>query len=288
MNTRPLTQIKCRNGMRLFCLPQAKTETRYVYQEVFENQLYTRHGITIGDSDCLFDVGANIGMFTLFAMRQAKNLKIFAFEPVPPIFEALQANVQRANIGQAHQVHLLNHGLSDQAGHFELTFYPRAPANSTLFPADKAEEPELTADTISLRDMWSYSKGGFFGLLLFYPFRRQLVRRGLRRLYGKGERLSCELKTLASVIDQQNIESVDLLKIDVEGNELAVMNGIADGQWQRIKQMVVEISPKNVSHVPRLRDDLKAKGFRNIALETMGHAGYLPESHLPCNLYASR
>jgi amino acid adenylation domain-containing protein len=50
-----------------------KNETDYLYQEIFERQAYLRHGITLHDDDCIFDVGANIGLFTLFAKRIAQH-----------------------------------------------------------------------------------------------------------------------------------------------------------------------------------------------------------------------
>jgi len=43
-----------------------KNETDVLYREIFEDQTYLKHRITIIDGDCIFDVGANIGLFTLF------------------------------------------------------------------------------------------------------------------------------------------------------------------------------------------------------------------------------
>ncbi len=60
-----------------------RNETDYIYNEIFVLQAYLRHGISIRDGDCIVDAGANIGMFTVFASRIARDLRILAFEPNP-------------------------------------------------------------------------------------------------------------------------------------------------------------------------------------------------------------
>jgi len=58
--------------------------------------------------------------------------------------------------------------------------------------------------------------------------------------YGT-ETPSCELRTLSSVLCEQQLDRVDLLKIDVEGAERDVLQGIQDGDWSLIQQIVVEV-----------------------------------------------
>ena len=67
-------------------------QTSIIYKEVFEDEVYLKHGITLKDGDVVFDVGANIGLFTLFVNRICPTAQIYAFEPLPPNFELLRAN----------------------------------------------------------------------------------------------------------------------------------------------------------------------------------------------------
>jgi len=46
----------------------------------------------------LFDVGANIGSYSLLAREINKKCQIFAFEPVPETFIVLEDNVSNKNI----------------------------------------------------------------------------------------------------------------------------------------------------------------------------------------------
>lgn len=52
------------------------------------------------DSSCkfIFDAGANIGSFSIFAATQAPQSKIIAFEPFPKTFQLLQNNIKLNNL----------------------------------------------------------------------------------------------------------------------------------------------------------------------------------------------
>ena len=67
-----------------------KNETDYLYTEIFEKHSYIQHGIRMFEGMCVFDVGANIGMFTLYVKNACPGARIHAFEPIPPIHETLE------------------------------------------------------------------------------------------------------------------------------------------------------------------------------------------------------
>ena len=48
------------------------------------------------------------------------------------------------------------------------------------------------------------------------------------------------MRTLSEIIREEGIERIDLLKIDVEKSEADVLAGIADDDWQKIRQIVIE------------------------------------------------
>jgi FkbM family methyltransferase len=48
--------------------------------------------IPIRDGDVVVDIGAHIGYFAVFAGTHAKNVKVYAYEPVPDTFNKLAAN----------------------------------------------------------------------------------------------------------------------------------------------------------------------------------------------------
>jgi hypothetical protein len=44
------------------------------------------------------------------------------------------------------------------------------------------------------------------------------------------------------IIDSLSIKKLDLLKIDCEGNEQKVIDGIEENNWNIIKQLIIEIN----------------------------------------------
>ncbi len=83
------------NGLRVFGLNQ--NDTLNVYRDIFEDDCYRLHGITIKDGDCILDVGANTGLFIVFLNKIGVNARVFAFEPAPATFDVLSQNVALHN-----------------------------------------------------------------------------------------------------------------------------------------------------------------------------------------------
>ena len=73
------------DGLEVFCLNA--DETRFVHAEVFTARGYLQHGIDLHDGDCVFDVGANIGLARVFLHRERRNDRLYALETGPPTFE---------------------------------------------------------------------------------------------------------------------------------------------------------------------------------------------------------
>ena len=101
---------------------------RWVIEEVFIENVYLQHGISINDGDVIFDVGANMGLFSYYAAKQASNLQIFTFEPVPDLFEILEGNL--ANL--PHTIKNYNIGLSDENGELNIHYMPHSSGNSSF------------------------------------------------------------------------------------------------------------------------------------------------------------
>ena len=260
-------------GRTVFGLPGSSAELRFIFREIFIQRLYTRHGIEIHDGDCILDVGANVGLFTSFAIERARGLKIIAFEPVPPIFAALQANVDAVATPRAqrgHEVKLFSHGLSDREQEVEITFYPSVPGNSTLYPEAKPSEARAAAAAFRLRDVWKLDKLACLAMLLVFPFRRTLVRGMLEQRFRQGQRLNIHVRRLSDVLEEIDIQRIDLLKVDVEGAEFDVLAGLSDGDWGRIQQLVMEVAPANTEHLSALVRELSGRGFEFVTVETFG------------------
>ena len=69
--------------------------------------------------------------------------------------------------------------------------------------------------------------------------------RSLEGRYDSAVNLTCELRTLSSMLQELNIDRVHLLKIDVERAELEVLEGIDEADWPAIDQIVAEVHDEN-------------------------------------------
>ncbi|HEU5376898.1 MAG TPA: amino acid adenylation domain-containing protein, partial [Ktedonobacteraceae bacterium] len=70
-----LTVHSLPDGLTVVC--QNKSEVDFLYNEIFVDQSYLQAGITLEEHDCIFDVGANIGLFTLFAGLSRPNITVY-------------------------------------------------------------------------------------------------------------------------------------------------------------------------------------------------------------------
>jgi hypothetical protein len=90
------------------------------------------------------------------------------------------------------------------------------------------------------------------------------------------------LRPLSAVIREQGIERIDLIKIDVQKSERQVIDGIADEDWPKIQQMVLEVHDTD-GEVARLEELLRGHGFTVTAEQDELYVG--TDIH---NLYAVR
>ncbi|HEY0137052.1 MAG TPA: FkbM family methyltransferase, partial [Nannocystis sp.] len=99
---------------------------------------YLTNGIRIADGDVVFDVGANIGVFGLRVVQRHANARVYAFEPVPPIFAVLAENAAHHGDGRLRAMPC---GLSRAAATVSLTYFPHSPALSTAHPEMWDDDP---------------------------------------------------------------------------------------------------------------------------------------------------
>lgn len=221
--TGPVKSVRLPGGGRASCL--TRPEARAIAAHV---DGYFRHGIEVRPGAVVFDVGANIGLFALrVAARTGGAARVYAFEPVPPIRAVLEANAARAGRGA---VQVLPWALGAQAGELELRYYPRSPGLSTARPEVWDLAPERLVDTV-------HGGGRRWGL----P--RPVARWVAGFLRGKEERHRCQARTLPEARRALGVETIDLLKVDVEGAELEVLQGLGDdpAEWDRVRSAVLEV-----------------------------------------------
>jgi FkbM family methyltransferase len=251
-------EVTLPDGSTIFCVNKA--EAKLIFQSLAG---YFRHGIDLKDGDTVVDVGANIGLFTLAAYHRCHgNVTVYAFEPIPFIFNVLQRNTERWDTAKLKS---LPYGLSSEQKSMSFTYFPRATAWSSAYRNTSTLSAERQRMKRSI--LAGIRHGQFLPWLRFVPgpLRSLAVDLGLRRMLNVTT-VTCQVKTLSAVIAEHDIEFIDLLKIDVEKSELDVLQGIRADHWKRIKQIVMEVETASTQY-RTIGDLLRRHGFKRITLD---------------------
>ncbi len=254
-----MKQIKLPNGDRIFCID--KMTAKDVYQEIYEDNVYLLNDIQLHENDIVFDVGANIGLFSKYASDRFSDLKIHAFEPIPQIFEVLDANLKGYTNIKSYNI-----GLSDEEKEVMFNYYPKVSADSTANPFDMEKQIDLF--------MKAYHKG--ISKIVPRKIMRGLIGKMLRSMY-EPIKMNCQLRTLSQIIEENDIERIDLLKLDAENAERQVLAGIKETDWDKIKQIAMEIhttSSDGETLVEDICSLLESKGFKFV-LDTKSRFSFI-------------
>ena len=238
------------NGMAVAY--QNRNETDFMFQEIFDRQSYLRHGIQLFEDGCVFDVGANIGLFTLFASERCPKGRIYAFEPITPIFENLRSNAAQC----AAPVKLFPIALGEQEGFKEFTYFPRFSGMSGLSDyADTGEGLRVVKNLLANEQRLGSAEAA----VLLGEADEVLGTR------FESTKMQCRVRTLSDVIREENVSRIDLLKIDVERAEMDVLLGIRPEDLPRISQIVMEVHDRagqaGESRLRTIVSYLQAHGF---------------------------
>lgn len=255
------------NGLEIVHLN--RYETDYVFQEIFGDESYLRHGIRLEDGDTVVDIGANIGLFSLFVLSRCKNPTIFAYEPSPRVFDLLQANC--AAYGDPSRVRAFNFGVAEKKGSGRFTFYERSSVFSSFHPDEREDRAAVQAVA---RNVLQHEQPG------------DVLETDVEDLTADrlaAETIECRLTSVSDIIRENGIARIHLLKIDAEKSEAGILRGIEEEHWPLIEQLVIEVHDRSRAAVQSIEEQLIRRGYRCAVVEER----LLEQSGL-FNVYATR
>jgi FkbM family methyltransferase len=123
LNKLPVEELTLKNGIKFFAPPDSNLPV--LIEEIFFTQDYLKY-FTIDKNDIVVDIGANIGVFSIFASARTDN-KVYAFEALRSNIDFLNKNIavnqikniipiEMAVCGRTGNAHLFLSGLS--GGHY--------------------------------------------------------------------------------------------------------------------------------------------------------------------------
>lgn len=117
-----------RNGVK-FYFKSKQGEFDSIY-EIWCQRIYIKY-YQIKDRDIVIDIGANIGVFSIFAARAAKEVKVFSYEPTPEVFERLLKNIKINNL--ENFIFPFQIGVGGNSGERILFIHPEGSTSNTFY-----------------------------------------------------------------------------------------------------------------------------------------------------------
>lgn len=204
------------------------------------NQILLKKNVTV------FDVGANVGLFSLEILRRTEGqAQIHSFEPVPDTFSKLEKNFQRLTPNFPN-IHLYNYGLGEDELTVTFMHSPFVASMSSRYDMFGADDNKMAMSMIYNKKLADKFHMRIPPFMKYLPrFVNSGILFGLnfvfRNTVGKATPVECKLTTLSKIINDQKIEKIDLLKIDVEKAEMDVLTGISESDWAKINAIVLEV-----------------------------------------------
>ena len=98
-----------------------KYQEKYLAQELsLLEKLWALVGGEGGLDLVVVDIGANIGLFSLFVNDICPDAEIFSFEPVAPVYQSLKYNTEK----HGRNIKTYPYGISDREKSQVISFYP--------------------------------------------------------------------------------------------------------------------------------------------------------------------
>jgi FkbM family methyltransferase len=228
--------LDCQRSVHSIPLPNGLTfhltsiemlySAKYVLNEIFVQQRYFRKGFEIRPGDTVVDIGANMGMFVLWAAPQADKGRVFAIDPAQLAFDCLQSNIRMNGL---KNVTAIRAAVGKQGERMEMIEYPGLNIVSHQAP--------------------------------FVP--PLITRLWMRYQKKQSIRTTAECVSLGGLMDEHEMDAINYLKIDCEGGEYEILLNLPPRYWERIERISLEFHElcPNQKH-QELVSCLRKQGFQ--------------------------
>jgi FkbM family methyltransferase len=247
------------SGLPVYGVTRSDARFQHFIGGYFRPEVEIRPGMTV------FDVGANIGLFSLEILRRCNgDARLFAFEPATETFAYLERNLRE--LFPDADVPLQQCALGDHEHDATLYYNPYTSPVSTL--CREAQSDARTLIDGFLKEPPEEFQRPYSRWVRRLPrgLTREILQRAGRWSQAQIVETSCRVTTMAAVMRDHAIGHIDFLKVDVEGAELDVLRGIAASDWGKIGALAVEIHDVD-RRLEKIRAMVSSAGFEQVIVE---------------------
>ena len=102
--------------LELSVIDENDSDTQFLYDEVFVSQIYHHPKMRIPTSPTIMDVGANVGIYTIWAQRRYRPAALYFYEASPRTFAYLEDNIARLVDRKATRISAVNCAIASRSG----------------------------------------------------------------------------------------------------------------------------------------------------------------------------
>jgi FkbM family methyltransferase len=109
----------------------------------------------IPENAIFFDIGANIGWYSINIAKMKPKASIYAFEPIPNTFSSLNKNIE---LNEVDNIITNNHGFSEKNDTLTFYYYPEVSGNASLANlSERSDVDHIKCDVMKLDDFMKNS-----------------------------------------------------------------------------------------------------------------------------------
>lgn len=212
----------------------------WVYDEIFIKKDYK---FLDDDKENMvyFDIGGNNGIYSLYLNENNKNIEVHVFEPINELYQNIVWNINQTK-KDCNNFIINNFGLGEIKKEVEINYFKDADALSTI-KNDMGDKKEAIINY------------NFRGIPLIEYISKIIVDN------LKSEKRKVKIDTLDNYILEKKINRIDCMKIDVEGYELEVLQGISNDNFKKIKKIFIEVENYRKNYTKQILDILDNNNF---------------------------
>ncbi len=201
----------------------------YIIKEIFTDQVYSHPGFELRPTDTIVDVGSHVGVFAHWAAPQIPQGRMICIEP------------------------------SSAANRFEHSLAQNGITNVRLHRC-AAGAPSSTLEMVEYHQFASLNRSS----QLDHSFFTRLLLAFYKSKHGQSpaqiRNVPCQ--SLEEIMADEALEQCDLLKMDCEGGEFAILEHTSRPVLRRFRRIMMEFHVFHSTHsLRKLRDRLAADGF---------------------------
>jgi FkbM family methyltransferase len=215
LTKKPTVIFEIKNGIKIML--RSDSTDLMAFTHVWLIGEYSKHDFQIKKKDTVIDVGAHIGLFSLYASQHCTKGQIYAFEPMKENYEVLKSNIQINN-----------------------------------FSNIKAENYAISKSTSKIILYQNNDDSGH------------------SKFIKTNNPIEVNSKSLNDFFNEEKIEKCDLLKLDCEGSEYEIIEGLKDENFKKIEKMIIEyhLADSNPEMLKNLEKKLKRFSY-NVSIDPL-------------------